>query len=147
MKGWLLDTNVISEWRKPRPDRRVIQFLEGQRRLLLFTSVVCIAEIRIGIANVTNRGTAEDLRTWLDQALLPYFNDRVLQLQEAIVFEALCMANRLEKVRTSIPLADLLIAATATCHSLQVVTRNTRDFARTGIRVFNPWTGERFNGA
>lgn len=146
MTGWLLDTNVISEWRKPRPEPRVIDFLSQQDRTALLTSVICIAEIRKGLEDASDRIVAHSILRWLDEILRPFFGDRLLQLSEDLTLEALRFADDCERRRQRISVADVWIAATACVHGLTVVTRNTKDLVRTGVPVLNPWTGERFNG-
>lgn len=145
MKGWLLDTNVISEWRKPRPDRRVVEFLSGELRSSLYTSIVCLAEIRKGIEDAPQASTRKALVSWLEQALRPYFGRNALDVTEDIVLTAMRMIDQLQKKRRAVSLVDIWIAATARHRQLCVVTRNTTDLVATGVPVLNPWTGERFN--
>jgi predicted nucleic acid-binding protein len=147
MTGWLLDTNVISEWRKPKPERRVVDFLIQQPRASIFTSVVCFAEIRKGIELAGETALRHKLVDWLDGSLRPYFGEKTLDVTEDVVLSAIKLVDEIAKKRKSLSLVDVWIAATARVHHLTIVTRNTNDLIKTGIPVFNPWTIERFNGA
>ncbi len=147
MTGWLLDTNVISEWRKPKPDRHVVDFLTQQPRSKLFTSTVCFAEIRKGIEMAINSEVRQSLMDWLERTLRPYFGEKILDLSEDIILTAITLVDEIDAKRKNVSLVDVWIAATAKYHGLTVVTRNTKDLVKTGVPIFNPWTGERFNGA
>lgn len=147
MTGWLLDTNVISEWRKPKPDRNVVDFLAQQPRSKLFTSTVCFAEIRKGIEMAKDAKAKKFLAVWLEETLRPYFGEKILALSEDVVLAAITIVDEIGLRRKNASLVDVWIAATATHHDLTVVTRNTKDLVKTGVSVFNPWTGERHNGA
>ena len=147
MTGWLLDTNVISEWRKPKPDRNVVDFLAQQPRSKLFTSAVCFAEIRKGIEMAKDLKAKKLLTVWLEETLRSYFGEKILALSEDVVLAAITLVDEIGLRRKDASLVDVWIAATATHHDLTVVTRNTKDLVKTGVSVFNPWTGERHNGA
>jgi toxin FitB len=147
MMGWLLDTNVISEWRKPKPDRHVVDFLAQQPRSKLFTSTVCFAEIRKGIEMAVNSEIRQSLTGWLEKTLRPYFGEKILDLSEDVVLTAITLVDEIDARRKNASLVDVWIAATAKHHGLTVVTRNAKDLIKTGVPIFNPWTGERFNGA
>lgn len=147
MKGWLIDTNVVSEWRKPKPDRRITDFLAQQKRRTIWTSIVCIAEIRKGVEEAADQVVGTMIAQWLENILRPFFESRILGLSEDELLEALKIADQCERKRKRVTAADVWIAATARCNDLIVVTRNVRDFDPTGVPVLNPCTGERFNGA
>jgi toxin FitB len=145
--GWLLDTNVISEWRKQKPDRRVIALVEAEQRSDLYTSVVCFAELKKGASAVADLVAGREIARWLEEALRPYFGDRCLGLDEETVLTALAMIDAAKRQRIGPSVPDLLIAATAARHRLTVVTRNVKDFHPLRVPVLNPFTAERFNGA
>jgi toxin FitB len=147
MTGWLLDTNVISEWRKPKPDRHVVDFLAQQPRSKLFTSSVCFAEIRKGIEMAKDTKAKKLLAVWLEKTPRPYFGEKILALSEDVVLAAITLVDEIGLKRQNASLVDVWIAATAKHHDLTVVTRNTKDLVKTGVPVLNPWTGERFNSA
>jgi toxin FitB len=147
MMGWLLDTHVISEWRKPKPDRHVVGFLAQQPRSKLFTSTVCFAEIRKGIEMAIDSEIRQSLKGWLEKTLRPYFGEKILDLSEDVVLTAITLVDEIDARRKNASLVDVWIAATAKHHGLTIVTRDTKDLVKTGVPILNPWTGERFNGA
>jgi predicted nucleic acid-binding protein len=139
MKGWLLDTNIISELRKPKCHPNVQSWVENQPPQSLYLSTITIAEIRFGIESVTDEDLQQELNQWLDQTLRPWFNKRMLGTSEDII---LCWRKMVEigrKQGYTFSQPDLFIAAIASVHSLCVVTRNTKDFDRSNIPVFNPF--------
>lgn len=140
MTGWLLDTNVLSELRRPQPDRQVIRFVAAQPLDLLYTSTVVLAEIRFGIelvADVTKRAALQD---WLTHQLRPQFDGRVLPVSEDVMFKWRLLVEQGRKSGRTFSQPDLIIAATALHGGLTVVTRNVSDYDGTGARVLNPWT-------
>jgi toxin FitB len=147
LTSWLVDTNVISEWQKPRPKKSVLDFLLGAPKNKIFTSVICIAEIRKGIETATTPDLEKRLLGWLEHDLRPFFGERILPATEDVVLEAIKLTDIVSKNRLSVNMADCWIAATAKVFKLQIVTRNSKDLEAYGIPTLNPWTGERFNGA
>lgn len=147
MNGFLLDTNVISEWRKPKPSRRVAAFIEQQSRAQLFTSAVCFAELRRGARMIGDSKHREVLEFWIENVLRGYFGRNAMALAEDVIIVSLDIIERGEKLRSPVSQVHALIAATARFHNLSVVTRDTKDMVKMGVPVLNPWTGERFNGA
>jgi predicted nucleic acid-binding protein len=85
--GWLLDTNVLSELRRPRPDARVRKFIAGQRLEDLFVSTVTFAEIRFGIEIVSDPIRRAELTEWLTHRVRPLFDQRVLEVSEDVMFK------------------------------------------------------------
>ena len=141
MNGWLLDTSIVSELRKTRPERRVKAWANEQPAHLLFLSSVTLAEIRYGIAVQTDRSFRGELERWLEDRLRPWFADRILPVDEDVILEWRGMVARGKKKGITFSQPDLFIAATARLHSLTVCTRNVGDFVETGAPVFNPWSG------
>jgi toxin FitB len=144
---WLLDTNVISELRKSRPDAKVMSWVVSQRSESLHASEVCFAEIRAGIKAQTDSDKVKQLDIWFEETVSPMFLGRILPVSRNVLVNWLELIGRLHAGRNSAPPADVLIAATATHHAIQVATRDTGPFVACGVPVLNPWTGERFNGA
>lgn len=142
MTGYLLDTNVISELRRPRPDRNVRAFIDGQPLVTLYVSTVTLAELRFGIESQTDLPRRTALTDWLTHAVRPMFENRVLGITEDVMlrWRFLVEAGRQRGHTFSQP--DLIIAATALEHGLTLVTRNVGDFAQCGARLLNPWNGE-----
>jgi predicted nucleic acid-binding protein len=140
MKGWLLDTNVISELRKPRCDPRVKAWADKNPPGSFYLSRITIAEIRFGIERVppANPFRAE-LQTWLESSLRPWFAGRILDVDEEVIltWRRLVARGRLDNYTFAQP--DLFIAASAAVHDLCVVTRNVEDFLRARVPVLNPW--------
>ena len=142
MRRWLVDTNVISELRKPRCDGAVKSWSEAQAPELLYLSRITIAEIRFGIEQHAGQRFRHRLQAWLDAELRPWFGDRILEINEEVILEWRRMVQRGKAAGHTFSQPDLFIAATASVAGLCVVTRNVADFVRAGVPVFNPWTGE-----
>jgi hypothetical protein len=147
VRKWLLDTNVISEWKKPKPDWRVAEFLKLQARLDLFTSLVCVVELRRGAEASRETSLRSELLEWITTLLPAYFEDRIIGLGESELAASFHLTDLAKAKRITPAIADVLVAGTAVSRNLAIVTRNIRDFRRLGVPVLNPWTGERFNGA
>ena len=139
MTGWLLDTNVLSELRRPKPDRKVVAFIAAQPLELLYVSAVTLAEIRFGIEVVTDATKRAELNDWLAHKVRPMFEQRVLPVTEEIMFKWRLLVEDGRKAGYTFSQPDLIIAATTLYHGLTVVTRNVSDYDRVRARVFNPW--------
>jgi predicted nucleic acid-binding protein len=87
MRRWLVDTNVVSELRKPRCDAAVKAWSEAQAPELLYLSRITIAEIRFGIEQHAGQRFREKLQAWLDTELRPWFADRILEMDEEVILE------------------------------------------------------------
>jgi len=140
--GWLLDTNVISELRRPRPDSRVRSFIEGQRLEDLFISAVTFAEIRYGIETATDPMRRAELDAWLLYRVRPMFDQRVLEVSEDVMFKWRLLVEGGRKIGHTFSQPDLIIAATALQHGLTVVTRDTGGYRLARVPLFNPWLDE-----
>ncbi len=141
MTGWLLDTNILAEMRRQRPEPKVLGFIAGQKLDLLFVSSVTLAEIRFGIELLTDAARRAELNLWLTQKLRPMFEQRVLPVSEDVMFRWRLIVEEGRKIRHTFPQPDLIIAATALHYGLTIVTRNTSDFQKTGVALVNPWAG------
>ena len=139
MTGWLLDTNVLSELRRPKPDRKVVAFIAAQPLELLYVSAVTLAEIRFGIEVVADATKRAELNDWLARKVRPMFEQRVLPVTEEIMFKWRLLVEDGRKAGYTFSQPDLIIAATALYHGLTVVTRNVSDYEQVRTRVFNPW--------
>ena len=139
MTGWLLDTNILSELRRPRPDRRVLALVAAQPLELLHVSSVTLAEIRFGIEGVTDANRRAELVEWLAHKVRPMFDGRVLPVSEDIMVKWRLLVEEGRKVGHTFSQPDLIIAATALHHGLTVVSRDTADYARTRVALINPW--------
>ena len=141
MSGFLLDTNVISELVRPRPDPHVAQWLDSTDEELLFLSVLTLGEIRKGITTLTDPARKMKLEGWLSGNLLARFEGRILPIDQTIADRWGQITGSLAAQGSPLPVIDGLLAATALHHNLTLVTRNTRDVALTRVGVFDPWTG------
>ncbi|MGH9422176.1 MAG: type II toxin-antitoxin system VapC family toxin [Thermoanaerobaculia bacterium] len=139
MSGWLLDTNVLSELRRPRPNPNVIQFIAAQPFDLLHVSVVTFAEIRFGIEVATDLSQRTELNRWLTHTARPMFANRVLEVTEDILVTWRLLVEGGRKTGYTFAQPDLIIAATALHHGLTMVSRNTRDFEKANVAFLNPW--------
>lgn len=140
MTGWLLDTNILAELRRPKPERKVIAFVTAQPLELLHVSAVTFAEIRFGIELVTDAGRRAELNDWLAHRVRPMFEQRVLAITEDIMFKWRLLVEEGRKAGHTFSQPDLIIAATALHHGLTVVSRDFRDFQRARAPVLNPWS-------
>ncbi|QOZ54712.1 type II toxin-antitoxin system VapC family toxin [Bradyrhizobium sp. CCBAU 53338] len=136
---FLLDTNVISELRRPaKADRHAVAWANAVPAASFFVSVISILEIELGARLIERKDAARGaiLRSWIDGQVLARFEGRVLAIDTAV-------AQRCAQLHVPNPRAerDALIAATALVHGLTVVTRNVRDFEPMGVRLLNPWDG------
>ncbi len=139
MTGFLLDTNIISELVNPRPEPRVTAWVETAEEDLLFFSVLTLGEIRKGIALLPRRSRKSELEAWVTTRLRPRFEGRILPADEPVAERWGQIAAAAGRNRWGLPVIDGLLAATALHHDLTLVTRKSKDVARTGASVFNPW--------
>jgi predicted nucleic acid-binding protein len=134
---YLLDTNVISELRRPRQaDRRVLRWFDGVDQSETFISAITIAELEEGAARADLRGKphAAALRQWIDEHVLRSYAGRILPFDEKA-------ALRFGRLQAPDPRSypDVAIAATAIVNGLTVVTRNVKHFSPLGVPFFDPW--------
>ena len=139
MTAWLLDTNVVSELRRPRPDRNVLDFVGSKPLERLYVSAVTFAEIRFGIERVTDSSRRSALNDWLALTLRPMFEGRVLEVSEDVMVRWRLLVEEGRKARHTFAQPDLIVAATALCHGLTAVTRDMSDFEKARVPVLNPW--------
>jgi predicted nucleic acid-binding protein len=137
--GWLLDTNILSELGRPRPESRVVTFISTQPLEFFYVSAVTFAEIRFGIEVVKNSNRRATLNDWLNQTLRPMFEHRVIPITEDIMLKWRLLLEEGRKAGHTYSQPDLIIAASALHHGLTIVSRDTREYRLTGARVLNPW--------
>lgn len=134
--SYLVDTNVISELRRKRPEPTVVEWFARRSAISLFLSVLTLGEIRKGIQKQADPERRLQLADWLDQELPAYFKDRILPIDADVADQW----GRLQTIAgRPLPAIDSLIAATAQRHGLKLVTRNVSDFVGLPVEVVNPW--------
>lgn len=139
MPGFLLDTCVISELWKPKPNAGVVDWLEGSSEEELFLSVLTFGEIRRGV----DRLPTGKKRARLDRALVELrsrFSSRALRIDAVVAERWGGLDAEAARVGRVVHLADGIIAATALVHGLTIVTRDVTDFEPTPAPVLDPWT-------
>jgi len=137
--SWLLDTNILSELRRPKPEPNVLTFIAALPLEQLYVSAVTFAEIRFGIELVADSSRRADLADWLVHQVRPMFEDRVLPVSEDVMVKWRLLVEEGRKARHTFSQPDLIIAATALCHGLTILSRDTGDFERARVPVVNPW--------
>lgn len=140
MTGWLLDTNILSELRRPRPEPKVTAFIAAQPLESLCISTVTLAEIRFGIELLSDAAKRSELNDWLSRKVRPMFENRVLEITEDIMFKWRLLVEEGRKTGHTFSQPDLIIAATAQDHGITVATRDTSEYVKARVPVFNPWT-------
>jgi toxin FitB len=139
---WLLDTNVVSESVRPHPNQRVLAWIADHPGDELAISILTLAELRNGIAALDDKGRERPFEAWMRAYVIPNFGERTLPLTIEILVDWLRLSRLLNAKGRPRAAADLLIAATARIHDLTIVTRNVRDFAGTGVVVYDAWVGK-----
>jgi predicted nucleic acid-binding protein len=136
--SYLLDTNVVSEMARARPEQSVTDWFSGVADEALFLSVLTLGELRKGVELLPSGTKRERLRRWLEGELPSWFGERLLPVDAAVADR---WGRLLATTRRTVSTTDSLIAATALHHDLRVVTRNVADFEFPGLEVVNPWRG------
>lgn len=132
---FLVDTNVVSEPRRPKPDLNVLRWFNQIDQADVFISVLTLGELARGSAKARRRDANAGLRLqrWIDEVHAD-FGNRIIDVDWHIAARwGELMASR------TLPVVDCLLAATALAHDMTLVTRNTRDVRDTGVRMLNPW--------
>jgi predicted nucleic acid-binding protein len=139
-RGWLLDTNVVSELRKGRRAAPGVRaWAESVPPAACFLSRVSIAEIHFGIGRVTDPAFRAELEAWVRDGLLPWFGNRILDVDGRVLLRRRQLVWEGQRENYTYAQPDALLAATALVHELGVATRNTVDFLRAGLRLLDPW--------
>jgi len=139
VSGFLLDTNVVSELIRPRPDNNVRRWAEETDESILFLSVLTLGEIRQGVEKLLAGRRRGRLESWLQVDLPSRFQDRILPIHEAIADRWGRIAAIAAAKGKPVPVIDGLLAATALHHNLTLVTRSSSDVAGTAVPTLNPW--------
>ena len=139
MTGWLLDTNVLSELRKLRPEPKVVAFVSSQSLELLYVSTITLAEIRFGIECVTDASKRGELTDWLTHKVRPMFAQRILPVSEDVIFKWRLLLEEGRKTGHTYSQPDLFIGAIALLNGLTVVSRDTSEYEKARVPIHNPW--------
>lgn len=136
----ILDTNVVSEPMRPRPDARVLAWLDSQPAESLFLTSITVAELWAGIELLPAGKRRTQLHAWVNERVLPMFGGRTLPFDTecAVVFGA--VHARARAAGKSVEFSDCALAAIAAHHGFSVATRNLRDFEGTGVDTLDPWS-------
>jgi predicted nucleic acid-binding protein len=137
--NFLLDTNVVSEWTRSRPNSNVVRWLFEADEDALFLSVITFAEIRQGIEELGPGERRDALARWVADDLTARFEPRILKVDLEVADHWGKLMARSVKIGTNLRAIDALFAATAQAHDLTLVTRNTRHFERLEVPLLNPW--------
>jgi toxin FitB len=140
MRGYLLDTNILSELIRPHPEPRLLEFLEQQNDSLLYISVLTLGEISKGIALLAGESKRRlKLQHWLEHDLLERFTGRIILITAEIALSWGIISGRARQRGKPMAVIDCLLAATASELGLVLVTRNSLDFVDCDIVTLNPW--------
>ena len=139
MKGFLLDTNVVSELVSVSPSPKVTSWLASVDEPLLYLSALTIGEIRNGIEELAQGRKRTKLESWIASDLVPRFSGRILPIDLAVADRWGAMTAASRRSGRPLPLMDSLLAATALEYDLTIASRNVADFAGTPVAVLNPW--------
>ena len=137
--NFLLDTNVVSEWMKPRPNMHVVEWLAAADEDSIYLSVITFAEIRHGVEQLHASRRREALMSWLEDELPARFESRVLLVDLAVAASWSAIMARSNQQGFNLNGMDAFFAATARAHGLTLVTRNVRDFEKLGLPLLDPW--------
>jgi hypothetical protein len=138
--SFLLDTNVVSEWVKPIPNRGLMNWLAEVDEDRTFLSAITIAELRYGVQRLPAGKRKRQLDEWLADDLLLRFEQRVLPVDAAVAEVFGRLVDRSEKAGRPVGIMDALIAATAELHHLTLITHDLSDFTHLLPSVLNPWS-------
>lgn len=137
--SFLLDTCVLSEMVKPLPDSRVVGWLGAQRPDALYISTLTLGELQKGVAKLAPSARKTYLETFLHTDIRDGFAERMLNVDSEVAMVWGKLVAQSEQAGQRMPYIDSLIAATAMCHGMTLVTRNTRDVQASGVAMLNPW--------
>lgn len=135
MNGYLFDTNVLSETRRPVPNQKVLDFVGTLTSETFYTSAIAIAELRVGALrkSLINPDEGKRISRWID-GVERRMRGRILVVDTEVAAIYAKMQQKRDR-----PIMDALLAATAIAHGLTMVTRNVRDFVHMEVEILNPW--------
>jgi predicted nucleic acid-binding protein len=139
VSGFLLDTNCISELVRPKPEPRVMEWIESTDERLLYLSVLTLGEIRKGAAGLPQSKRRTQLETWLEVDLQVRFAGRIVSIDAAVAGRWGLLAAQAKRRGEALSVIDGLIAASALHHNLTIVSRDTGGFPKGLVQIVNPW--------
>jgi toxin FitB len=146
VRGWLLDTNVISAVSGPQPEPRLAIWFQAQAEHTLFLSILTLAEYQKGIEHLPPGHSMRSKHRQTLVRLEARFAGRILSVSDAIALRWGTISGEVKRItRHSPSVIDTMLAATAIDHSLYLATRNTTDVAHSGALIFNPWKDDPAN--
>jgi toxin FitB len=135
----LLDTCIISELIKLKPDERVMTWLLEQNDSDLYVSALTFGELQRGIEKLPTSRKKEEINNWVENEMKRRFQNRTLEIDLSVAKTWGKIQGIADKKGKPMPVFDSLIAATGIVHGLTVVTRNVADMEQSGVSLFNPW--------
>jgi predicted nucleic acid-binding protein len=136
---FLLDTNVVSELRRPQPNRAVTDWFDSKPRTAHYLSAISLTELSHGAAAHPDPTQRHEIQRWIDTVLRIWFPARILEITIDIAESAGQLIGLRQRAGKPLAIADALIGATAIKHRLVLVTRNGKDFVDLPLDVFDPW--------
>lgn len=133
---YLVDTNVMSELMRQKPNDKVIKWFSHVQSESLFISVLTLGELRKGVNKLSKSSRKARLENWLSHEIPVWFEDRIISIDLEV---AECWGKLLGDIDRTIPAIDSLLAATAIHFDMQIVSRNEKDFHDLEVMTFNPW--------
>ncbi len=137
--NYLLDTCVLSEFARRKPEPKVIRWMESVDEEMLYLSAITIGEIQRGIERLPESTRKTELLVWLNKSLIKRFGGRILPLDAQTMLLWGSLTARMETSGRPMPVMDSLIVATALQHNLVIATRNVADYQPCGVQLINPW--------
>ena len=134
--NYLLDTNAISELKRPKPNENVTVWFSKVKKENLYLSVLTLGEIRKGVDKLADVEKKQKLSIWLEKEIPAWFGERLLTIDAEV---ADYWGKLQAQSKNPLPAIDSLLAATALAHNLSLVTRNVGDFRPMGVPIINPW--------
>jgi predicted nucleic acid-binding protein len=137
--SFLLDTNVVSEWVKPRPEPNVVAWLAAVDEEQVFMSVISFAELRRGVELLPSGQRRDRLANWIADDLTARFDGRIIEVDRHVADAWGRVMSRAQRAGRALGAMDAFFAATAEAHDLTLVTRNVQDFEILSLPLHSPW--------
>lgn len=137
--NFLLDTNAVSEWVKPRPNPGLIRWIESADEDRVFLSVISLAELHYGVERMPEGARQRRLEQWVREELALRFEGRILSVDQNVAEAWGSTVSRSEALGRPMGVMDAFLSATAEIHRLTLVTRNVSDFPMLKA-IVNPWS-------